>query len=92
MHRREVDTRLGMQRAQLDMVRTLAEAGVTAVLGPTTAVVVQPGAPLTVEQLLRAAGETGPATAPDAPPIAELLEAPPTGVSDDAAPTDRAPP
>src|SRR5262245_14498703 len=52
MHRRDIDAQVTKQRAQLDMVRTLAEAGVTAVLGPTTAVVFQPDAPPIIEQLL----------------------------------------
>lgn len=72
MHRREVDTQVHMHAAQLGMAKTIAETGVAAVLRPTAAVVIPPGSPLTVDELLRAAGGREPGTSPEGSPVAEL--------------------
>jgi hypothetical protein len=73
-----------MHTTRLEAAQKIAEAGSTAVLGPDTAIVVSPSSPLTVDELLRAAG---------APEAASPVEgSPPKEVSGGAVPTELPPP
>ncbi|MDF2738825.1 MAG: hypothetical protein K0S88_191 [Actinomycetia bacterium] len=73
-----------MHAARLEVAQKIAEAGSTAVLGPDTVIVAPASSPLTVDELLRAAGANEP-TSPGE-------RSSPKEVADRTVPTELPPP
>jgi hypothetical protein len=61
-----------MHAARLEAAQQLAEAGSTAMLGPDMVIVAPPSSPLTVDELLRAAGATEAASPVEGSPPKEV--------------------